>query len=97
MNVVFLPEAEADIERLYDFLLALNPLAAQKAMLALDEGIELLLQSPMIGLSMEGRTPYRELFIPFGKSAYVLRYRIDEDKDCVVVIRVWHGREKRSD
>ena len=41
------------------------------------------------------RPDVRELFIPFGKSVYVLRYRIDSDNDCVVVIRVWHGREHR--
>ncbi len=96
MNVVFLPEAEADIERLYAFLVDANPVAAQKAMLALDEGIDLLLQSPLIGLAMEDRPPYRQLFIPFGKSAYVMRYRIDESNETVVVVRVWHGRESRE-
>jgi plasmid stabilization system protein ParE len=31
---------------------------------------------------------------PFGRGAYVLRYRIDDD--AVVVLRVWHSREERS-
>lgn len=96
MNVVFLPEAEADIDRLYNFLISANPIAAQKAMLAIDEGIVLLLQSPYIGLETPDRPGTRELFIPFGKSAYVLRYRVDSDNDVVVVIRVWHGRESRQ-
>ncbi|OWV80272.1 hypothetical protein ATY77_26000 [Rhizobium sp. R634] len=38
---------------------------------------------------------YRQLFVPFGKSAYVLRYRIHEEADTLVVVRVWHGREQR--
>ncbi len=38
--------------------------------------------------------PERELVIPFGRSAYVLRYRIDEHGDAII-IRVWHGRERR--
>ncbi|MBY5841230.1 type II toxin-antitoxin system RelE/ParE family toxin [Rhizobium leguminosarum] len=47
MKFVFLPEAEDDIERLLGFLIDQgNPLAAQKAMLAIDEGIQMLLETP---------------------------------------------------
>ena len=38
--------------------------------------------------------PERELVIRFGSGAYVLRYRIDDQGD-VIIIRVWHGRERR--
>lgn len=97
MNFVFLPEAENDIERLFNFLMNQgNALAAQKAMLAIDEGIQMLLETPYIGIRMEGRADYRQLFVPFGKSAYVLRYRIYEEADTLVVVRVWHGRENRT-
>jgi plasmid stabilization system protein ParE len=97
MKLVFLPEAENDIERLHDFLIRQgNALAAQKAMLAIDEGIQMLLDTPYIGVRMEGRPDYRQLFVPFGKSAYVLRYRIHEEIDTLVVVRVWHGREQRT-
>lgn len=96
MKFVFLPEAEDDIERLYSFLIGQDsPVAAQKAMLAIDEGIQMLLETPYIGVRMEGRMEYRQLFVPFGKSAYVLRYRIHEEADTLVIIRVWHGRENR--
>ena len=45
MKFVFLPEAEDDIERLRNFLMEQgNSLAAQKAMLAIDEGIQMLLE-----------------------------------------------------
>ena len=63
MKLVFLPEALDDIERLYSFLIdAGNPLAAQKAMLALDEGVQMLHESPYLGVPMErdpafGETP----------------------------------------
>ncbi|MAU97335.1 MAG: plasmid stabilization protein [Fulvimarina sp.] len=96
MKFVFLPEAEADIERLYRFLSERNPSAARKAMLAIDEGIQMLLDTPLLGTRMEGRPDYRQLFVPFGKSAYVLRYRIHDDADSLVVVRVWHGREDRG-
>ena len=94
MNVVFLPEAEDDIDRLYEFLLPKNPLAAQKAMLAIDEGIDMLTQHPLAGTPMREREGYRQLFVPFGRSAYVLRYRIEAEN--VIIVRVWHGREARD-
>lgn len=77
MKLLFLPEAETDIDRLFNFLILTNTTAAQKAMLAIDEGITLLLDNPEIGIVMEDNKEYRQLFVPFGKSAYVLRYRVD--------------------
>jgi plasmid stabilization system protein ParE len=65
--------------------------------LAIDEGIEMLLESPYLGVEMAGRPEYRQLYVPFGKSAYVLRYRIDVDSNTLVVVRIWHGRENRAD
>lgn len=96
MKIVFLPEAENDIDRLYKFLEDDSPRAAQKAMLAIDEGIELLLDNPRLGVPMSARPTYHQLFVPFGKSAYVLRYRFNPENDALVVVRVWHGREDRS-
>lgn len=97
MKLVFLPEALDDIDRLYKFLIdAGNPLAAQKAMLALDEGVQMLQESPHLGVEMEHDPAYRQLYIPFGKRAYVLRHRIDTENDTLVVVRVWHSREQRQ-
>lgn len=96
MKYVFLPEAEEDIDRLFAFLIDKNPLAAQKAMLAIEEGVQILLDNPLIGVQMEERPAYRQLFVPFGKSVYVLRYRIHEEIDMLAVVRVWHGREDRK-
>ena len=96
MKLVFLPEAVEDIDRLYHFLMQKNPVAAQKAMLAIDEGLEMLQETPFIGLKREDNPDYHELYVPFGKSAYVLRYRIHQKKDTLVVVRVWSGRENRE-
>ena len=97
MKLVFLPEAEQDIERLFNFLMdADRPRSAQKAMLAIDEGIRLLLNNHDIGVTMPERPDYQQLFVPFGKSAYVLRYRIDTAKQVLVIVRIWHGREERT-
>lgn len=95
MKLVFLPEASDDIDRLYDFLMPKSPLAAQKAMLAIDEGLAMLQDNPFMGLKMDGNPDYRQLYVPFGKNAYVLRYRIHQEQDTLVVVRVWHSREDR--
>ena len=93
MKLVFLPEAHTDIERLFEFLLDENPDAAAKAMVAIDEGATKLEEFPELGISMKDDNDRQELFIPFGKSIYVLRYRINLQKKEIVILRVWHGRK----
>lgn len=95
MKLVFLPQALADIERLHEFLSIRNEAAARRALLAIDTGIDLLQENPLIGIAMPDRVE-RQLFIPFGKSAYVLRYRLHPVQNLLVVVRVWHGREDRQ-
>jgi len=93
MRLVWLPEARIDIERLYGFLLEETPLAAERAVRVIRRGGDLLLEHPSAGRPMDDETARRELFIPFGASAYVLRYRIHGE--TIVVLRVWHSREVR--
>ncbi|MGE6739939.1 type II toxin-antitoxin system RelE/ParE family toxin [Allorhizobium pseudoryzae] len=96
MKIVILPEARQDLLRLRNFLLVRNPLASQKAMLAIRGGFFLLRDNPDLGVEVEGRPGDRQLFIPFGHSAYVVRYRLDEARDTLIVVRIWHGRESRD-
>jgi plasmid stabilization system protein ParE len=35
----------------------------------------------------------REINLPFGQSAYVIRYRVTANR--VIVTRIWHGLELR--
>ena len=44
---------------------------------------------------MDDDTGRRELVVPFGAGAYVLRYRVH--RDTVIIIRVWHNRELLGD
>ena len=37
----------------------------------------------------------RELIVPFGRSAYVVRYFRSARFDAVTILRIWHGREDR--
>jgi plasmid stabilization system protein ParE len=90
----WLPEALADLDRLFLFLKERNPSAASRAARAVRRSADRLASLPEIGRPMADGSGRRELVIPFAGSGYVLRYRIDAD-GSVVVIRVWHGRENR--
>jgi plasmid stabilization system protein ParE len=39
----------------------------------------------------------REFVIPFGHSAYLIRYAVLRDREEVVILRIWHSRESRED
>lgn len=93
-EVIWLPEALEDVERLRLFLTDKNPTAAARAGRVLQDGAKLLADFPEAGYPMNDGTDRRELFLPFGVSSYVLRYIIDVQ---VVVVRVWHGRENRKE
>ena len=94
MDLIWLPDARDDVERLFEFLVDINPTAAEKVVHLIQAGARMLLAQPEIGRPMDDDTGRRELILPFGASGYVLRYRIV--RGVIVVIRVWHGREARS-
>ena len=92
-------EAEADLERLFDFVLERElerdggrlELAVQ-ALAAIRAGVATLKTSPFT-CRKAGRNPFlRELIIPFGHSGYVALFEIVE-KSEVVVSAVRHQLE----
>jgi plasmid stabilization system protein ParE len=87
--------AAADIERLHAFLARNNPAAARHAAKLLIDTVQSLGTLPERGRP-SGTSNIRELIIPFGRSAYVLRYSYSAHADEVVVHRIWHGRETRE-
>lgn len=88
----FAPEAIGDIERLREFLDEVSPSAAIRATDRILSAIRSLDRFPGRGrpASVEG---LRELVVPFGGAAYLVRYFHDEPAGRIVVIRIWHGRE----
>lgn len=93
-QVVWLPEALEDTERLRLFLEEKNPKAAARAGHALEKGARLLASFPDVGHPMNDGTDRRELFIPFGAASYVLRYIVEGS--TIAIIRAWHSKEKRD-
>ena len=94
-ELVWLPEALADIERLYEFLSGKSPDAAADAILTIQAAAGRLRMHPELGRLMEDRSQRREVFAAFGAGAYVVRYRINRAGNPVIV-RVWHSREYRE-
>jgi plasmid stabilization system protein ParE len=95
VKLVVSPDAAADLVRLRAFLADKNPDAARRAAASLIHAIQSLDRFPDRGrpTCIEA---VRELIVPFGRSAYVLRYSHLPDADEIVVLRIWHGREHRE-
>lgn len=93
MRLVWLPETKSDVRRLHDFLFAKSHEAAERAIRAIQAGADQLALHPKVGRPLNDDAGHRELFVPFGVGAYVLRYRIVVE--LVIIVRVWHSRELR--
>ncbi|MFA5912123.1 MAG: type II toxin-antitoxin system RelE/ParE family toxin [Burkholderiales bacterium] len=95
-RVRFTAEAEADLLRLFDFLLEQDLAAAEMAREAIAKAIELLEVFPFScrkALGGDGNPFLRELIIPFGAAGYVALFEI-ENRDTVTVLALRHQREE---
>lgn len=98
-KVRFTRDAEADLERLFDFLLERElardggdlTLPAQ-AIAALRSGIATLQTSPFTCRKVGQSSFLRELIVPFGRTGYVALFEI-EDKANVTVLAVRYQLE----
>ena len=95
-KVRFTPAAEADLLRLFDFLLEQDFGAAEQARNAIARAIELLEVFPFScrkALGGDGNPFLRELIIPFGSSGYVALFEI-ENRKTLTLLAVRHQREE---
>lgn len=90
-HLVLAAGAEDDLDRLYEFLAADDPVAADAVADLILEGITILERHPLIGRSVEGGR--RELVISRGRSGYVALYRYFDAEDVVIVVALRHQRE----
>lgn len=96
MKLRYLHAALDDIDRLQTFLAEKNVEAAAAAAQKIRDAARSLIEnSPERGTPL-GRSGFRQLFVRFGRSRYVIRYRIDTARDELVIVRIWHGRERRN-
>ena len=96
MKLRYLQAAADDIDRLQAFLAEKNPRAGAAAAQRIRDAVRGLIEfSPERGTPM-GRSGLRQLYVSFGRRSYVVRYRVDAARDELLVVRIWHGREKRN-
>lgn len=90
-RVILTERARADFDRLHAFLASKSPRSAKRAVQRIIEGIDLLSLFPNSGVVVKGNI--RNAFIRFGRSGYVVRYKVEAE--TVLISRIWHGREDR--
>ncbi|MRD47430.1 type II toxin-antitoxin system RelE/ParE family toxin [Caenimonas koreensis DSM 17982] len=94
-KVRFTAQAEADLLRLYDFLLEHDLATAERALNVIKDALRLLEQFPFSCRKAgdgEHGPRIRELVIPFGATGYVALFEID-DATTVTVLALRHQRE----
>ncbi|MCA3255896.1 MAG: type II toxin-antitoxin system RelE/ParE family toxin [Alphaproteobacteria bacterium] len=92
MRLIWTPVAVADLDRFRAFLGTKDDSAARRVVTAIRDGVRPLEANPHIGRPVPGFEPsYRERVVRVGRSAYVVRYRIDAAH--VLILAVRHERE----
>jgi plasmid stabilization system protein ParE len=94
VQIVFLSRARADLDRLRNFLAPHGESLSTRAVDTLFAAAHSLANHPERGRP-GARAGYRELIVPYGGGAYVIRYRVDRRRNTIVITRLWHGREHR--
>lgn len=89
------PSAQADLERLQDWLIPRNADAAARDIEAIEKAFDLLAHSPFACRKAwpGDRAWLREIVIPFGEAGYVALFEI-EDSRTVTILAVRHQREE---
>jgi plasmid stabilization system protein ParE len=87
----FTAKALDDLERLHEFVEEKNPAAADRIRRQLLACFQTLLEQPLGGRPVKS-LPVRQ----WVTGDYVIRYLI-EDKQSLIIVRIWHGREDRPD
>lgn len=86
-------DALVDIERLIDFLIDADAVAAVAVFDIIEDGVQVLKRHPEIGRSVSSRS-MRELVISRGSTGYIAIYEFDKLLNTVVILAVKHQREE---
>jgi plasmid stabilization system protein ParE len=90
-KLIYSDSALADLERLSDFLLESEALAATETIDLIAEVVGLLSRHPLIGRPVE--RGLRELVISRGHTGYVALYSVEDEHNAVLVLAIRHQRE----
>lgn len=90
-EIIYSHKALVNLERVTDFLLQQEPIAASETVGLIIEAIEVLENHPLIGRDAE--QDLRELVISRGKSGYLALYSYESEQDVVLVLAIRYQRE----
>lgn len=85
--------ARRDIARLTDFLGGAKEGPARRALDAIEVGLQSLSSMADRGYRTSDKD-MRQIFVAFGRSGYVIQYRVENAQ--VTVLRIFHGLEDRT-
>jgi plasmid stabilization system protein ParE len=94
MRLEWSAAALADLDRFAGFLENQYPSLARIVAREILSKAQVLESHPGLGRPFGRRGQYRQLVLEVLGARYVFRYRISEDR--IVMLRVWHGRERRA-
>ena len=93
MNIVWLPAAIDDLQRLEAFLAQRDDTTPAEVSSLIRNASRSLGTFPERCRRVPGRSNFRELFIEARSQTYVMQFRIAGQS--VVIVRVWHSKERR--
>jgi toxin ParE1/3/4 len=93
VNIVWLPSAIDDLERLKAFLAERTETSLGEVSTLLRDASRSLANFPERCRRVPGRNNFRELLVETRSQTYVMQFRIAGQS--VVIVRVWHSKESR--
>lgn len=90
-RLIYSSRAFNDLDRLTDFLIDTDPVAASQTVELITEAVNILRRHPLIGRPVEGFL--RELVISRGKTGYIALYSCEAEHDAVLILAIRHQRE----
>lgn len=90
-RLIYSSRAFNDLDRLTDFLIDTDPVAASETVELIAEAVTILKRHPLIGRPVEGNI--RELVISRGKTGYIALYSYEAEYDTVLILAIRHQRE----
>jgi len=93
MRLEWSAAALADLDRFAAFLHDHHPRLAAVVASEILAKARVLEDSPELGYPIDSNGRYRQIVLEVLRAKYVFRYRVTADR--IVMMRVFHGREKR--